>query len=668
LNNIRLGVDVGGTFTDLVAIVDAQVLTAKVPSTQIQSEGVFEAFARTGLDPKSIAVFTHGMTVATNALLEGNGAKTAFVTTAGFRDILFIGRQNRPHLYDLRLQKPKPLVQRDHCLTLDERMGPKGVLRRLKRESIDALITKLQVLISQEGIEALAVGFLFSFRFPEHEQQVAAALRKAFSDLHLSLSSEITPEFREYERFSTTVVDAYLSPGLARYLGRLAEGCRASGLPIPKIMQSSGGVTTIEQASQHGAVALLSGPAGGVNGASFVAQQSGFADVLTFDMGGTSTDVSLILDGQAQTSAESFVAGYPVRLSQIDIHTVSAGGGSIAWIDPGGALKVGPQSAGSLPGPVAYGRGGQQPTITDANVFLGYLEDGAILGGSLRIDRSVAASALEKLGEPLGLSAERMAVGMRVIANAHMSAALRVMSIERGLDPRHLALLAFGGAGPMHACDLAVTLGIQTVLVPRAGGVLSALGLAVSPLREDYSCSVLKTLTDVGETWASLCENLGARATGTLNLHRYSADLRYKGQSFELSVPITKDMKCHQITAAFHALHHQRHGWSDLTQTIEVVQLRLAATEALILPNLILAKPVELRLPKHRLAWFDGHFQTIQVWQGLGLGEGDCINGVALVEFPEATVVIPPDWHCRVDVCGTLIIRMSRSDEDISTI
>ncbi|MBC7880561.1 MAG: hydantoinase/oxoprolinase family protein [Anaerolineae bacterium] len=668
MKNIRLGVDVGGTFTDLVAIVDGQVLTAKVPSTQIQSEGVFQAFARTELDPETIAVFTHGMTVATNALLEGKGAKTAFITTAGFRDILLIGRQNRPHLYDLRLQKPKPLVQRDHCLTLDERMGSEGVLRLLHSESLEALIATLQEWITQEEIESIAVGFLFSFRFPQHEQQVAKALRKAFPNLHLSLSSDITPEFREYERFSTTVVDAYLSPGLARYLGLLAEGCRTSGLPIPKIMQSSGGVTTIEQASQHGALALLSGPAGGVNGAHFVAQQSGFAHVLTFDMGGTSTDVSLILEGQPQASTEALVAGYPVRLPQIDIHTVSAGGGSIAWIDPGGALKVGPQSAGSLPGPVAYGRGGKQPTITDANVFLGYLEDGAMLGGSVRIDRSAAAAALEKLGESLGLSAERIAIGMRAIANAHMCAALRVMSIERGIDPRRLALLAFGGAGPMHACDLATALGIRTVLVPRAGGVLSALGLAVSPLREDYSCSVLKTLPEVGEVWVSLCENLAVRASHALAIHSFSADLRYRGQSFELAVPVTKEMPYSTLADAFHSLHNQRYGWSDPSQTIEVVQLRLAATEPLELPNLTVSKPTKQRVSMPRLAWFDAQFQSIQVWQGLALGEGDCIDGPALIELPEATVIIPPGWHSTVDLCGTLVIKMSRNHEDISTI
>lgn len=666
MKNIRLGVDVGGTFTDLVAIVDGQVLTAKVPSTQIQSEGVFQAFARTGLDPTSISIFTHGMTVATNALLEGKGAKTAFVTTAGFRDILSIGRQQRPHLYDLRLQKPQSLVQRDHCLTLDERMGPEGVLRPLQSESLEAVISTLQTLVAKGEIEALAVGFLFAFRFPDHEQQAAAALRKAFPHLHLSLSSDIAPEFREYERFSTTVVNAYLSPGLARYLGRLGEGCEACGLPVPKIMQSSGGVTTIAQASQYGAVALLSGPAGGVKGASFVAQQSGFADVLTFDMGGTSTDVSLILEGQPQTSAEALVAGYPVRLPQIDIHTVSAGGGSMAWIDPGGALKVGPQSAGSLPGPVAYGRGGQQPTVTDANVFLGYLEDGAILGGSVRIDRRTAAIALEKLGEPLELSAERVAVGIRGIANAHMVAALRVMSIERGLDPRRLALLAFGGAGPMHACDLAYALGITTVLVPRAGGVLSALGLAVSPLREDYSCAVLKPLGDLSETWMSLCENLAARATPTLTLHNYSADLHYRGQSFELSVPVTAQKTIKAIAAAFHDLHARRYGWSDPEQTVEMVQLRLAATELLVLPNLTRLQPTEQATPKERLAWFEGHFQFVQVWQGLKLGEGACLVGPALVEFPEATAIIPSGWHGTVDACGTLVMRASRNDEDIS--
>ncbi|WP_197530170.1 hydantoinase/oxoprolinase family protein [Gloeobacter violaceus] len=663
MGQIRLGVDVGGTFTDLVAVVEGTVITAKVPTTADQSEGVIEAFARTGLAGDAVGVFAHGMTVATNALLEGKGASTAFVTTEGFRDLLRIGRQNRPHLYDLTQPRPRPLVAREHCFTVRERMGPAGVVIPLENQELAVLVTKLEPLIAAGAIESVAVGFLFAFGHSEHEQAVARTLQKAFPQVHLSLSSEVAPEFREYERFSTTVVDAYLSPKLRYYLDRLVQRCRERQLPVPLIMQSSGGVTTIERA--RGAAALLSGPAGGVRGAAFVAAQSGFADVLTFDMGGTSTDVSLILRGRPQTSAEAVVVGYPVRLPQIDIHTVSAGGGSVAWADGGGALRVGPHSAGSIPGPAAYGRGGTEPTVTDANVFLGYLADGAVLGGALQIDKSAATAALERLADKLGLGVERTAVGIRAVANAHMVAALRVMSVERGIDPRALALLAFGGAGPMHGCDLAAHLGIWRVLVPEAGGVLSALGLAVSPLRRDFSRAVLRRLSDLDEPWRSEFTALAAQVPPELAERAYFADVHYRGQSFELTVPVDLEQNLEAVAATFHEAHARRYGWSDPAQAIELVQARLVATEPVALPELSAEAGDQDGPPAERLAWFDGDFQPVPVYDRTRLGPLSRLEGPALIEMPEATVVVPLGWQGVIDQCGTLILEFQTAREDV---
>ncbi len=660
---IRLGVDVGGTFTDLVAVVEGKMITAKVPTTADQSQGVIEAFVRTGLSGGDIGVFAHGMTVATNALLEGKGASTAFVTTEGFQDILRIGRQNRPHLYDLSAPRPQPLVAREHCLTVRERMGPAGVMIPLEREAVEDLIARLAPLVAAGKIEAVAVGFLFAFAYPEHEQAVAGALREAFAQTHLSLSSEVAPEFREYERFSTTVVDAYLSPKLRYYLDRLIGRCREIQLPVPLIMQSSGGVIPIEKA--RGAAALLSGPAGGVRGAAFVAAQSGFADVLAFDMGGTSTDVSLILRGQPQTSAEAVVAGYPVRLPQIDIHTVSAGGGSVAWVDGGGALRVGPYSAGSIPGPATYGRGGTEATVTDANVFLGYLAGGAVLGGAIKLDKAAAAAALGHLANKLGLAMERTAVGIREVANAHMVAALRVMSVERGIDPRSLVLLAFGGAGPMHGCDLAEALGIARVLVPEAGGVLSALGLAVSPVRQDFSRPVLRVLADLGDHWLHAFSALELLAPAHLQERAYYADMRYRGQSFELSVPVDPATEREALVEAFHAMHAQRYGWSDPAQAIEVVQARLVATEPVTLPQLKAQAPAGHGPVAERLVWSDGRFRAVPVYDRTAMGVGSRLEGPALVEMPEATVVVPPGWRGQIDRCGTLILEFEPDREDV---
>ncbi|MGH2823739.1 MAG: hydantoinase/oxoprolinase family protein, partial [Thermoleophilaceae bacterium] len=469
-DDIRLGVDVGGTFTDLAALVDGRVVTAKVPTTPSDQEsGVMRVVEAAALETERVSAFAHGMTVATNVLLERRGAATALVTTEGFRDVLEIGRQNRPHLYDLTWDRPRPLVPRSLRFTVRERTGAGGVIEPLDEDSVRTVIDNLE----RAEVDAVAVCLLFAFLHPEHEQRVGQALREALPNLHLSLSSEVLPEFREYERFSTTAADAYLAPKLAGYLRSLARRVEQASLPAPQVMQSSGGVTDIASAADAAATCVLSGPAGGVVGAAFAAGQSGYRNLLTFDMGGTSTDVAPIVDGEIQTTTDAVVAGVPLKHPMIDVHTVSAGGGSIAYADAGGALHVGPRSAGAEPGPACYGQGGENATVTDANLYLGYLADGAALGGEVRIQRELAERALVAVGGALGLDPLETALGVVRVANAEMTRALRVISIERGLDPRDFALVAFGGAGGMHACALAEELDIGTVLVPRACGVLS---------------------------------------------------------------------------------------------------------------------------------------------------------------------------------------------------
>ncbi len=656
----RLGVDVGGTFTDLVLIGQGRLITAKVLSTaQDQSEGVLKAFDRTGLPSQDVDIFAHGTTVATNALLENKGASVVFVTTEGFRDLLAIGRQNRPRLYDLKQQKPEVLVPRGRRCTLQERIGPQGVVTPLSEVAIQSLIEQLQPWVETGVVEAIAVGFLFAFQDPSHEEKLGKALERAFPDIHLSLSSQISPEFREYERFSTTVVNAYLSPKISRYLSNLAERSKNAGLPEPLVMQSSGGINTLEYSRQRGASLLLSGPAGGVRGALEIAKKSGYEHVLTFDMGGTSTDVAQIYQGKVQTSHQSTICGYPVRLPQIDIHTVSAGGGSIAWADAGGALRVGPQSAGSSPGPVCYGQGGTEPTVTDANLFLGYLEDGAILGGDVVLQRSLSAIAITALGQKLKLTPEQTAHGIRTVANIHMVQALRVVSVERGFDPKDFALLAFGGAGPMHGCDLAESLGMTTVLIPAAGGVLSALGMALSDLQRDYSRPILNLLQDIAEEqWTVLLEPLSRQAQQDLQEPKLfpTADLRYRGQSFELNLPLEPGLE-----KAFHRAHQQRYGWCDPTALIEWVQLRLSALE--VTPSLgweeergesgeaigkVLAYFTEVR---------GKAFQEVPLFDRDKLGPGAQLAGPAIMRMREATVVINPGWAGTMDAQGTLILR-----------
>src|SRR5918995_1770306 len=484
-----LGVDVGGTFTDAVLIEDGELRTAKVATAARQEESVLAAAGELGAAP--VERFTHGTTVATNALLERKGARTAFVTTAGFENMLQLRRQNRAELYRLCAAHPEPVVPLERCYGVHERIGPEGVVEPLDLESLPDL-----------DAEAIAVCLLFSFRDSSHERAVADELRRRYPDAHVVASHEVAPEFREYERASTTAVDAYLGPSLAVYLRRLSERCVPGGLP----------------------------------------ELVGFADAIAFDMGGTSTDVCLISGGSAERSAERTIAGLPVRLPSVDVHTVGAGGGSIAWVDAGGALRVGPESAGAYPGPACYARGGNRPTVTDANLLLGRLP--RRLADGLELDREAAERAFDTLSPADVID----------VVNAEMLRALRVVSVERGRDPSELALVAFGGAGPLHACALAEALGTNTVLVPEAAGVLSALGLAVSDERRDHVRSEVRRLADVADLPAE-----------------GEADVRYLGQSFELTVALGPE-----LAERFHRVHEERYGYADRDRELELVAVRTA--------------------------------------------------------------------------------------------
>ena len=667
---IRVGVDVGGTFTDLVALVDGRVVTAKVPSTPAnQADGVLGALRAAALEPDRVAAFAHGSTVATNALLERRGARTALVTTEGFRDLIEIARQQRPALYDLARDRPPPLVPRELRFTVRERMGPDGEVEPLDRDSLAAAVAAVR----DARVEAVAVCLLFGFLHPEHERQVGLALREALPGVTVSLSSEVLPEVREYERCATTAADAYLTPRLAAYLERLAKEVGGLELPAPLVMQSSGGVVEVEHVAAHAAGCILSGPAGGVVGAAFVAGLSGHRDLLTFDMGGTSTDVAPVLDGVVQTTTEAVIAGVPVKLPTVDVHSVSAGGGSVAWVDEGGALRVGPRSAGADPGPACYGRGGTEPTVTDANLLLGCLAAGARLGGEhgVTLDPEAAGRALAALGQPLGLDAEAAALGVVEVANAEMARALRVISVGRGLDPREFTLVAFGGAGGMHACALAEELGIGRVLVPEAAGVLSALGLAISDLRRDHLVPLLGRLDqlDPGAVEAAW-RRLEARAAAELDKpHRRGpgnpkgvprwigarqADLRYRGQSFELTVEAEDPGG---LAEAFGAAHQRRYGYHMDDEPVELVHLRLVASVPVAKPRLRAAPAAKGATRPGRRLNLDGAWREVEVVARAALGPGDRLDGPAVVELAEATLVVRPGWRAALDEVGSLELR-----------
>jgi N-methylhydantoinase A len=575
-----LGIDVGGTFTDAVLLDGGRLVTAKVPTARRQEESVVAAAEAVGADAAELERFTHGTTIATNALLERSGARTAFVATAGFEHLLHLRRQNRAELYRLCADHPEPLVPVDRCIGVAERIGPDGVLRELDLSTLPEL-----------DAEAVAVCLLFSFRDPSHEQRVADEVRRRLPGAFVVASHEIAPEFREYERASTTAADAYLGPVTSRYLGSLAGACRHAGLPAPLVLRSSGGVASLEEVAAHPAVALVSGPAGGAVGAALVAGLAGVRDAISLDMGGTSTDVCLVADGRVERTASREVGGLPIRLPSLDLHTVGAGGGSIVWRDAGGALRVGPESAGAEPGPACYGRGGERPTVTDANLLLGRLPER--LAGGLELERAAAEQAFD--GFDPGEAVQ--------VVNAEMLRALRVVSVERGHDPRDFALVAFGGAGPLHACELADELGIRRVLVPAAAGVLSALGLVATEQRRDRVRSYLRPLAQAGELPAE-----------------GEADLRYAGQSFELSVRLGP-----ALVERFHEAHAERYGYADRSRGIELVAVRTADVSPG--PELELPPGDPLEVTGPRVLELDGATAWIpQGWVGVRDGRNSTLT------------------------------------------
>ncbi|WP_239336438.1 hydantoinase/oxoprolinase family protein [Frankia sp. CiP3] len=676
-----LGVDVGGTFTDLVAVDDGgRLVSAKVPSVPADpSVGVLGAVRGAGLatEPGTVERFAHGTTVATNALLERRGARTALVTTRGFADIIEIGRQNRPALYDLTRHHPPALVPRELRYTVVERTGPAGVVVALDPEAPRQVATALAAV---DGLQAVAVCLLFSFRHPEHERQVADALRSGLPGVTVVASHEVLPQFREYERFATTVADAYLTPKLSAYLRALARRCVAAGLPVPLVMQSSGGVVDLETAAGHAAACVLSGPAAGVVGAAYVAGLSGVTDLLTFDMGGTSTDVAPVLGGRAQTTGESVLAGVPITLPTVDVHSVSAGGGSVAWVDSGGALRVGPRSAGADPGPACYGRGGAEPTVTDADLVLGYLADGANLGGEVVLSRASAQKALAGLGTAAGaavgtagtvaLSAVSAAAGVVAVADAEMVRALRVVSVERGLDPRELTLVAFGGAGGTHACALAEELGMRRVLVPLACGVLSALGLALGGVRRDYLRALRGPLTEVDLTAAftELTRIVQAAVStadaAALTVER-QVDCRYTGQSHELTIVAASGsglaasggaVSASRVQAGFEAEHMRRYGHVAPDREVEVVAVRMVATLPGRRPRLTAPAADPTAVRGRRSVHLDGSWQEVDVVPRAALGPGDGVTGPAVIEFVEANCLVRSGWTAEVDAVGSLLL------------
>ncbi|HEV3047176.1 MAG TPA: hydantoinase/oxoprolinase family protein [Solirubrobacteraceae bacterium] len=658
-----LGVDVGGTFTDAVLLdADGAVHTAKVPSTPAdQSQAVLEAvrllLAGAGARAGEVERFAHGMTVATNALLEGRAARTALLATAGFTDVIELARQSRAHLYRLCAAAPEPLVPRELRFAVPERIAPEGVVRALEPAAAEALAQEVAAAAPQ----AVAVALLHSYADERHERLLGERLARALPDTHVSLSCETVGTFREYERTATTVLDAALSPLLAGYLRSLCADARELGLCEPHVMQSSGGLTEAARAGAHAALTVLSGPAGGVGGALALAALAGEPDVLCFDMGGTSCDVCAIVDSQVPETAERTVAGRPLALPALDIHTVGAGGGSIAWRDAGGALRVGPASAGADPGPACYGRGGTRPTVTDANLLLGRLPADSPLAGGLRLDRAAAEDAIARLARDLDLAPLACAEGIVRVAEAEMLGALRVMSVERGIDPRGFALMPFGGAGPLHAAAMARELGISRVLCPRACGVLCALGLATAAPRRDAARSVMLSGGSLSaerleRERGRLVAEAAAAIAGTPQRVRVRHELRYRGQSFELAVeeePLARrGLEPDALRDAFARAHERRYGYRDEHAPIELVTMRASVWGAA--PSLCLAPPAAAEpAVEEREVVFDGRALTTRVIHG-ELAPGTALRGPALCALAQSTLLVAPGWSGTVDEHGTI--------------
>jgi N-methylhydantoinase A len=686
----RIGVDIGGTFTDVALVEEdsGRIAVAKVLTTPPDfgagvMEGLREGLSRHGIAAADATLLSHATTVVTNALLEGKGAEAAFVATRGFRDVLELRRSARSDLYDLFQDGPSVLIPRRRRFEIGGRIDAQGEeVAPLAEDEVPALAEAIRA----SGAATVAVSLMFSFLNDSHERRLGELLRAALPpEVQVFLSSEVLPEIREYERASTTAVCAYVGPLLAGYLARLQAAAAELGLPRLHVMGSSGGVLDVAECLRMPAAAVESGPAAGVVAAALVGRQIGLPNVLSFDMGGTTAKASVIVGGEVAVTAEYEVGGagnakrwiagtgHPIRVPVVDLAEVSAGGGSIAWIDPGGALKVGPHSAGAAPGPAAYGRGGARPTVTDANIVLGYLDGAALLDGGLPISRAAAERAIaEHVAAPLGLGVPEAAARVVEVVNANMCEALRIVSVERGHDPGEFSLMAFGGAGPVHAAFLAEELAVPEVVVPPAPGAFSALGLVATDLRRDFARTLYAPLDGVEpERVAAVLAAMEEEGSAMLDaagvprsrraLQR-SADCRYRRQAYELTVPLADSPVTAGVLATlaadFHAKHEQTYGHANTSEPVQLVNLRLTALGRL--PPLTLAQPSDVAAGREseRPAWFAGAMRPCRVLWREGLSAGAAVPGPAVIESLESTTVVPPGWTARVADHG--IIRLVR--------
>jgi N-methylhydantoinase A len=681
---VRVGIDTGGTFTDVCVLDedDGRLSVKKVPSTTADLSAGIVSGLQSAVELADhviadVSHFVHGTTVGTNALLTEQGAVTGLITTAGFRDLLELARGRRPKLYDLQADKPTPLVPRDRRFGVDERVRHDGTVEvPLNPAEVRLVAGQLR----SQGVEAVAVCLLYSYLRPEHEREIGRILVEALPDVYVSLSSEVLPEFREYERLSTTVTDAYIGPIVSQYLGRLRKQLRDLGVTaVPHVTQSNGGVVPFESAERLASRLVVSGPSTGVVGAAAVAQAAGIGDVITFDMGGTSTDVSLVQDGKPKLSMGTEFDGRPIRGTMVDIHTVGAGGGSIAWVDPGGHLKVGPASAGADPGPACYGRGGD-PTVTDANVVLQVLDPEYLLGGQLRIDAAASHAAVGKLAARLDWNVVDTARGIIRIVIANMARAIRVISVQRGYDPRDYVLVPFGGAGPQHAVLLAKDLGIGRVLVPETPGVLAALGQLMTDLRTDFMRTRIVDVDDEAATtfqdvFAGL-ERLAERSldeqavpAGQRVLTR-SLEMRYAGQNFELSIPVSPGAfdaeQISQLAERFAMEHERTYGYSLAGEKIQAVTFRMQAVGQVARVSLserpsggldasrALVGSRKVVLPE------DGKAVTCPIYERSMLTAGNRIDGPAVVSQMDTTTLLGQGDRLVVDGFRNLVIEVAR--------
>ncbi|MBW4090388.1 MAG: hydantoinase/oxoprolinase family protein [Proteobacteria bacterium] len=680
----RIGVDSGGTFTD-VCLFDEQsgrVAVWKVSSTPDDpsrgiAQGVEEGVAHVGTVPAEIGYLGHGTTVGTNALIQHRGARTGLITTDGFRDLLEIGRQKRPDLYDLQADAPPPLVPRDLRLEVPERIRHDGTVETpLDEDAVRAAARALR----EAGVAAVAICFLYGFVRTEHEAAARRIVAEECPEAFVCTGHEIAPEFREFERISTTVVNAYLGPVMHGYIGRL--GARLAGLGLrvaPHITQSNGGVIGFDRASRQAVRTVLSGPSTGVVAAQAIGGMAGIADLITFDMGGTSTDVALLRGGVCRLTNEAIVHGYPIKAPMLDIHTVGAGGGSIAYVDNGGLLKVGPRSAGAFPGPVCYDTGNTEPTVTDANLVLQTLNPTHLLGGRMAVRQDLAKAAIGHLAEQLGLTPMATAQGIVSVVTANMARAIRVISVQRGYDPRDYTLAAFGGAGPLHAARLAKELDIARILVPRHPGILCAMGLLLTDVRADFAATRLLTLADaarpaIEDVFAGLAAEAAAwfaeAAVGPAERRvQRAVDMRYAGQNYELSVPVPDGPITGSVldglAAGFADAHRRMYGFVAEGEPVQLVTFRIEASglvpKAAFRPRPERAPDASAAIVGRREVWLpeaDG-FLSCPLYDRDRLDSGHRIAGPAIVEQMDATTVILPGMTARVEPHLNLILELT---------